>query len=198
MASTLELKRWPEFRNYEILPEGLRIEFKAGGSYSQQTVKFEDIGFEIQLLRYKPSVVAISLFVSIAINILLVILLLEKFFPDLNQSLITGLIISTTVIMLLWARRLFKFDKEKFLLGVFNIPFWYFERYQPGVDRFIADLKTAKNGYFRKKYFKLEDDDDFQSYKDRLIWLKTEGYISDEEYKQALAQSDFKKQIKGF
>jgi hypothetical protein len=100
--------------------------------------------------------------------------------------------------MLLWARRLFKFDKEKFLLGVFNIPFWYFERYQPGVDRFIADLKTAKNGYFRKKYFKLEDDDDFQSYKDRLIWLKTEGYISDEEYKQALAQSDFKKQIKGF
>jgi hypothetical protein len=198
MESTLELKRWPEFRNYSILPEGLRIEFKAGGSYSQQTVKFEDIGFEVQLLRYKPSVIAIALFISVALNISFLIGFFLSKAPVLNDNFLTGIIMVSIVFMSVWARMLFKFDKEKFLLGVINIPFWYFEKYQPLVDRFIADLKTAKNDYFRNKYFKLEEEDDFQSYKDRLIWLKTEGYITQEEYKQALAQSDFKKQIKGF
>ena len=123
MIKTLKHKRYPEFRNYEIVTNGLKIEFKTHESYNEQIVKFEDIGFEEQITNYKPSSFLTGLYISIFINILLTLFLFLDDFKNLNSAVLSGVTGAITVAMSIWARQLFKFEKIKLIKEQVNLSF---------------------------------------------------------------------------
>lgn len=196
--TTLKLKKWPEYRNYSIITEGLKIEFKTNESYNQQIIKFEDIGFEEQLTQFRPSPTTSGLFISVFFNILLLLILFIDNFKTLNSSNIIGLISGIVAGMSAWSRHLFKFEKVKFIKGNVTLSFWYFKKHQELVDRFIESLKGAKKDYFRNKYLRIDDYEDLTLTKQKFQWLKSQDYITEPELKDWISQVDNRKVIRGF
>ena len=64
-------KKWNHFRNFELLDEGVKYEYKVEEGYFSQTLKFETIGFDEQISDKKPSSVKVGLVLSILFNIIL-------------------------------------------------------------------------------------------------------------------------------
>src|SRR5688572_31826698 len=198
MTKTLKHKRYPEFRNYEIVSNGLKIEFKTNDSYNEQVVKFEEIGFEEQITQFKPSPIASGLFISVFFNILFGLIFLLENFENLNSGVLSGITGAIIVGMAVWGRQLFKFEKVKYIKGQINLSFWYFRKYRKEVDEFIVTLKSARRDYFREKYLKINENEDNSLFRQKLSWLKSLDYLTESEYQEWLTQSEHRKVIKGF
>lgn len=200
MRKSLKHKKYPQFKNYEIISNGVKMEIRTNEFYNEHIVKFEDIGFEEQITRYKPSVVSVGLFISVLLNILFImVFILESINTEnLNSGIL--LAVSTGIIVGLssWGRSLFRFEKLKFLKGEVNLSFWYFKKYQVEVDEFIESLKQAKKEYFRNKYFVIDENEDFSLIIQRFYWLKTMEYITETEFQEKVSQLNERRVIRGF
>ena len=176
------------------------MEIKTNEFYNEHVVKFEDIGFEEQITRYKPSVVSVGLFISVLLNILFIMVFIldsvntENINSGILLAVSTGIIVGLSA----WGRSLFRFEKLKFLKGEANLSFWYFKKYQVEVDEFIESLKQAKKEYFRDKYFIIDENEDSSLIIQRFHWLKSMGYITETEFQEKLSQLNDRRVIKGF
>lgn len=198
MTKGMRHKRFFEFRHYEIVPTGVKIEFKTHSSYNEQIVKFEDLGFDETITRNQPSSLVVGLFLSVFVNVLLVLILFMDKLQNLGPSVSNSVSIGVTVGMSMWAGQLFKFEKLKLITGQVALPFWYSDKYQEEVNAFIESLKEARRDYFRNMYMAETEVDDNASIKQRLVWLKSMGYLSEDEFRERLSDLDKRKAIKGF
>lgn len=200
MRKSLKHKKYPQFKNYEIISNGVKMEIRTNEFYNEHIVKFEDIGFEEQITRYKPSVVSVGLFISVLLNILFIMVFIIESINTENLNSGILLAVSTGIIVGLssWGRSLFRFEKLKFLKGEVNLSFWYFKKYQVEVDEFIESLKQAKKEYFRNKYFVIDENEDFSLIIQRFYWLKTMEYITETEFQEKVSQLNERRVIRGF
>ncbi len=194
----LRLKKWPEYRNYKILDEGLNLEYRTTDSFNQQTVKFEDVDFDVQLVQYKPSSVVSFLFISVFFNIISLFVFLIKVLKDDASWLIQGLSVGVTIVFSALGIKLFKFEKIKYIKGNLQISFWYFDKCKDEVDKFVEQLSRSRRNYFRKKYLLIEEVEDFQSIKNKLFWLKSLNYVDDLELQEWMIKAEKRTVIKGF
>lgn len=183
MNESLRQKRGREFRNYEIVPAGLKIEFKEDDSYIQQIIKFENIGFDEVITKKQPSPFGIMLFFSVLFNIFFIAV---EFYKEIGQSALSAVSIGSVVLLSVWGNELFSIKKVKILTGNATITFWYFKKHIQAVDQFIETLKSAKKEYYRETYLKVEDYEDLEAARQRLIWLRTQGIISNGELSEWL------------
>lgn len=200
MRILLKHKKYPQFRNYEIISNGVKMEIKTNEFYNEHVVKFEDIGFEEQITRYKPSFVSVGLFMSVVLNIIfLMIFILDSIDTGkLNTGILMAVSMGIIIGISAWGRSLFRFEKLKFLKGEVNLSFWYFKKYQVEVDEFIESLKQAKKEYFRNKYFVIDENEDFSLIIQRFYWLKTMEYITETEFQEKVSQLNERRVIRGF
>jgi hypothetical protein len=205
MKKELKQKIFGEYRNYEIVPEGLKFETRTLGVYSQHTIKFETIGFDEHLVDYRLSKIIVALVVSVFLNFFFFLYLVIMAFPGAGTAAmcigVSGfsvvLFIFAITYAILVAKNGFKVQKTKFIKGQVNIMFLYFERFQADVDTFIADLKIARRDYFRNKLLKFEVHEQAEFAKQKIAWLKGADYITTDEYMEWIGYIENRKIIEG-
>lgn len=198
MGEVLKQKRWPEYKIFEIVEDGIKLEVRTNEFYNMQTIKFEKIGFEEQVKRLSPTGLSVALFISFLFNICFagayIGRLLESTSKIAQGGISAGLIVGLSV----FAYQIFKFNKEKFIIGEVALSFWYYKKDMVKVDQFIDKLKQAKKDYFRKKYFVVDESEEFEYSLQKFNWLKSLEYITEEEHKDLTKELTDKKVIKGF
>jgi hypothetical protein len=178
MHETLRQKRGRDFRNYEIVPTGLKVEFREDNDYTQQVIKFEIINFDEVITRKKPSPLGVMLFFSLLVN---VFLLAAQFYQEVGSGALSVVSTGSVVLLSILGNEIFAVRKAKLLTGNATIPFWYFKKHIQPVDEFIGALKAAKIEYYRNTYLKIEIYEDLDTVRQRIIWLRTQDMISDDE-----------------
>src|SRR5690606_41542871 len=112
MRKSLKHKKYPQFKNYEIISNGVKMEIRTNEFYNEHIGKFEDIGFEEQITRYKPSVVSVGLFISVLLNILFIMVFIIESID--TENLISGILLAVStgsmVGLSAWGRSLLRFE----------------------------------------------------------------------------------------
>jgi len=193
-------KNWSHYRKYTIKEDGLYLEVKTEEGFTARLIKFEDIGFEEIITKYTPSPYAVGFFLSLFFNLLVVIIYLidlskkYSFGSGINSGLSGGII----VLLAIWGKTIFKFEKQKIIKGEVSIVFDYFKKKQAEVDQFIQELKIKQREYIRNKYMQLDEFKSAEIQRNILIWLYESEYISRHELQELLDKLDKKVVIKGF
>mgnify|MGYP006377945705 FL=1 len=190
-------KKWNHFRNFELLDEGVKYEYKVEEGYFSQTLKFETIGFDEQISDKKPSSVKVGLVLSILFNIILFFLAFGNKFIDMDSPMSPTILLILAIVPLIIFKSSLQREHLKFIVGQQNLCFWYDKKYQADVDNFIAEIKDAKRKYMRKKYLVLNDYDEASAFKHRLNWLLVEKFIDESEHKEWLQKLENRKIIRG-
>ncbi len=194
---TYKQKKWNQFRNFEILDEGVKYEYKIEEGYYAQTLKFETIGFDEQISDKKPSPVMLGLVLSIIFNIILFFLAYGNKFIDMNAPMSPSAFLIIAIVPLIIFKTSLKRQHLKFIVGNKNLCFWYDNKYKADVDNFIAEIKNAKRDYMRNKYLVLNDYVDTYVFKNTLNWLRSDKFIDDNEYNEWLKKLEDRKIIRG-
>ena len=190
-------KTWPEYRTFEIVSDGVKVEYKTEDSYSSQLVNFEDIGFDEVIVNYKPTPLFYLLFISVFFNIILLLINFQRDYK-IDPSAVMAVILPLFIIGSYWIKKRYKFKKIKFLKGKINIAFFYYKKNYFEVDNFIKEIKNAKREFIRTKYMKIDDTAHIEFQKSRFSWLLNEKYINEEEYQELLTVLNKRTIIKGF
>jgi len=183
------------YRKYYLLPDGVKFEFKIEEGYYVQTIKFEEIGFDEQIHDRSRTSIEMGLGLSIMINIILLIVIFgnKRLNEPMSYSTIIGIPVSMSIFFLFF----FKRNVLKFIVGNKNLSFWYDKKYKVGVDDFIQKIKDAKKQYMIDKYLYIGEEEDSFIVKNRLKWLKNEGYINEEELNKWISHLETRKIIRG-
>lgn len=194
---TYKQKKFNHFRNFEILAEGVKLEYKIEEGYFSQTLKFETIGFDEQINDKKPSPVKIGLVLSLFFNFILFLLVFGNKFIDMNAPISPTILLIIAIVPVVIFKSSFKREHLKFIIGHKNLCFWYDKKYQTDVDNFIAEIINSKRDYMRNKYLVLNDYEDAFVFKNNLNWLRTETLINEDEYNEWLKKLEDRKIIRG-
>ncbi len=81
----IELKKWFGYQRFEIVPNGLKVTVKTVQSFQELVVKFEDLGFEEQILKFQPSYLITILYFSLIFNIAFIFISYLMNWPTLGQ-----------------------------------------------------------------------------------------------------------------
>jgi len=192
---TLQQKHWPEFKNYRIEENGLRLDCREQDQLLNMLVEFDQIGNQEIVLNKKAHPYGTLAFIAVTFNILFIIYLLAGTLetPGLLSGVAGGLVVGIS----LWARHLFHFSREKVIQGPQPVSFFYRKADREDVDRFIKELQRSKEAYIRKKYMRVDPYTPSDSLRSRFIWLRQNGYINEEEIKQLMQDLENRKLISG-
>ena len=193
-------KNWSGYRKYTIKENGLYFEVKTNEGFTARLIKFEEIGFDEIITKYQPGPYAVGLFLSVFFNILCLMIFLIDFAEKYNLSsgVSSGLTGGIVVLLSIWGKTIFKFEKQKILNGGVSIVFDYFKKKQEQVDQFINLLKVKQRAYIRAKYMQIDDYLPQENQKSTFLWLYDANYIDRQELQELLNRLDKKVIIKGF
>ncbi len=181
MEKILHQKKFQEFKKYTINSEFLEVEIKSFTEYHKFNIKYEDIGFETYTTELKLSSGIVYLCVSILINIVLIICLLDIKYPKSDFVRVSSFCLFFLLIALNFY--FYKDRSRKIIQGKYNIDFYYDTKQRcQEVDQFIADMKEAKRNYIRNKYFLLDELLSLEELEYQFKWLYRDKYISKSEY----------------
>lgn len=185
----LRQKKNQETRSYEIIEGGVKVEFKKAANFQSYVVKFENIGFEEVIVKHKPEALSAGLYVSVLINMVLVIAIIIQFFKEeLLRSPMFPTILTSGVLggMSVWAVSLFKTQYDKYLKGAESLVFFYGDKEKKEVDDFISVLKEGQRKYIRNKYMIIDDLLPVENQKEIFLWLYQMKFISRDELEMLL------------
>jgi hypothetical protein len=183
------------YRHYFIKEEGVKFVSSTFEGYAERTIKYEEIDFDEQIYNERAPQVRIFLACSLMLNILFIIATISSGgVKNAFESLFLVVVVCLTAGAIVY---FIKKEKNKYLVGTKNIPFWYESIYKLKVDNFIEELKVAKKQYMRKKYMKMSDWEDEFTIKGKLNWLHEQNYINELEMKDGLKELEQRKIIRG-
>jgi len=119
-------KKGRDFRNYEILEDGVLFEYKNEGNYLKYKIPFDDIEFNEIINNKKPNRNEVILFASVIINISLFLFILMD--NQITQPLLSAILFGMLGSISLWASKILKKESIKFLEGKQNLSFFLLKR----------------------------------------------------------------------
>lgn len=188
-------KKGRDFRNYEILEDGVLFEYKNEGNYLKYKIPFDDIEFNEIINNKKPNRNEIILFASVIINISLFLFILMD--NQITQPLLSAILFGMLGSISLWASKIFKKESIKFLEGKQNLSFYYSKDDEETVDNFINLLQEAKKNHFRQKNLKIDECVPTEIQRSNFLWMYRSNQITKEEYEDLIAQLENLRIIKG-
>ncbi|MCB0381197.1 MAG: hypothetical protein KDD24_08065 [Flavobacteriales bacterium] len=188
-------KKGRDFRNYEILEDGVLFEYKNEGNYLKYKIPFDDIEFNEIINNKKPNRNEVILFASVIINISLFLFILMD--NQITQPLLSAILFGMLGSISLWASKILKKESIKFLEGKQNLSFFYSKDDEETVDNFIHLLQDAKKNHFRQKNLKIDECVPTEIQKSNFLWLYRSNQITKEEYEDLITQLDNLRIIKG-
>jgi hypothetical protein len=191
----LKQKHWPEFKNFKIEKNGLRLETRQEDQFVNTLIDFDQIGNKEVIVNKKANPYGILAFASIFVNVMILIGYAATSIS--SSGILSGIGAGLTIGFSLWARQLFKFSKEKVLQGQQSISFFYGKKEKEHVDQFIQKLQSTKTSYIRDKYMKIDRYTPRDILKSRFIWLKENQYISETEIEILMQELENRKLIDG-
>lgn len=97
-------KKGRDFRNYEILEDGVLFEYKNEGNYLKYKIPFDDIEFNEIINNKKPNRNEVILFASVIINISLFLFILMD--NQITQPLLSAILFGMLGSISLWASKI--------------------------------------------------------------------------------------------
>jgi hypothetical protein len=188
-------KKGRDFRNYEILEDGVLFEYKNEGNYLKYKIPFDDIEFNEIINNKKPNRNEVILFASVIINISLFLFILMD--NQITQPLLSAILFGMLGSISLWASKILKKESIKFLEGKQNLSFFYSKDDEETVDNFIHLLQDAKKNHFRQKNLKIDECVPTEIQKSNFLWLYRSNQITKEEYEDLIEQVENLRIIKG-
>lgn len=188
-------KKGRDFRNYEILEDGVLFEYKNEGNYLKYKIPFDDIEFNEIINNKKPNRNEVILFASVIINISLFLFILMD--NQITQPLLSAILFGMLGSISLWASKILKKESIKFLEGKQNLSFFYSKDDEETIDNFIHLLQDAKKNHFRQKNLKIDECVPTEIQKSNFLWLYRSNQITKEEYEDLITQLDNLRIIKG-
>nr|MBK9653683.1 hypothetical protein [Bacteroidota bacterium] len=137
-------KKSNHFRNFEILDDGVKYEYKIEEGYFSQILKFETIGFDEQITDKKPSPIFVGLVLSIFFNVILFFIAFGNKFIDMDSPMSPTILLILGILPITIFKSAFRENTLNFLVGNKNLCFWYDKKFQADVDNFIVEIKNAK------------------------------------------------------
>ena len=138
---TLKQKRLIYYRNYSIEEDGVKFISDTSNGYVQRTIKFEEIEFDEQIFDEKAHRIRVILAMSLLFNVIATISSggVKNAFESLFLLVITFLAIG---ILLFFVMK----ERNKFIVGAKNLPFWYENMYKAKViaGAWVSLTVTAK------------------------------------------------------
>lgn len=193
--NNLKQKQWPEFKNFTIEQNGLRLETRQEDQFINVLIDFEQIGSKEIIVNQKANSYGVIAFISVFINIIFgIVLIVDKIE---NSGILSGISGGLTVGFSLWARQLFKFSKQKVIQGQNSISFFYNKKEQVKVDNFIQELQSKKIKFLREKYMKVDRYTPTEQLKSRFIWLRENDYINESDLDTLMEKIEHRKLIDG-
>ncbi len=195
----LKQKIGKDYRYFEIIENGVLVEYKHQGDYSKYEIEFENIDFAEIVVNKKANKMEVFLLVSIIINICFFILfLLDQVNEEkLSSTIINGVAMGSIGAISVWAAKLFKREYIKHIKGNSTLSFSYRKKEQTEVDEFIGLIKIAKKNYFRSTYLKIDKYIPIQQQKQTFLWLYQTKQIDKAEYENMLEELENIRIIKG-
>lgn len=172
-------------RNFQIVEDGILVDFETAKNNQKYKVLFTEIRPEVVRDRNSPDVVVVMLIFSLLLNVIFCMASLENLF---EVSMSGGKIV-LMVLLLLFAIA-FVFFKErllasdiKFIPAEKPLQFLYSKQYRLEVDKFIDEIFKARQTFFIKKYYKIDNILPFSTQKNNIVWLYQNEYITESEAK---------------
>jgi len=188
-------KKGRDFRNYEILEDGVLFEYKNEGNYLKYKIPFDDIEFNEIINNKKPNRNEIILFGSVIINISLFLFILMD--NQITKPVLSAILFGMLGSISLWASKILKKESIKFLEGKQNLSFFYSKDDEETVDNFIHLLQEAKKNHFRQKNLKIDECVPTEIQKSNFLWMYRSNQITKEEYEDLIAQLENLRIIRG-
>jgi hypothetical protein len=190
-------KKGKETRRYMISEDGLETEITTKGQSQAFTIRFEDIEFNEMVVSKKPGLVEVGLFISVLVNLLLIVFFLYEKIPAVDETALSGMAIGIISGLSVWSVRVFRGEKEKILKGPQNLFFFYGRKDKDNVDQFINDLKSFQRKFMRKKYMKIDDLIPEENQQQTFYWLYNRNFITRTELEVLFEELDNRKIIRG-
>lgn len=191
----LRQKQWPEFKNFSIEQNGLRLETRQDDQFINTLIEFDQIGNKEIIINQKANPYGVIAFISVFLNIIFALGIVVEKIED--SGILSGISGGLIVGFSLWARQLFKFSKQKIIQGQYSIPFFYDKKERERVDSFIQELQSRKVNFIRDKYMKIDRYTPTDQLKSRFIWLRQNDYINDNDLEALMEKLEHRKLIDG-
>ncbi len=190
-------KKGKETRKYTISDIGLETEITNNGQFQASTVQFEEIEFNEMLVRRSPNPAEVGLFISVFVNLLLIVFLLYQNISFIDDKILSGMTMGVIGGLSVWSFQLFKKEKEKILKGPQNLFFFYGKNEKDEVDWFIKELKSVQREYVREKYMRIDDLLPHETQEQTFYWMYKRRFISRSELEILFDELGNRKIIRG-
>lgn len=186
--NTLHQKIKRDKRCFQIVEDGVLVDFETAKNNQKYKVLFTEIRPEVVRDKNSPDVVVVMLIFSLLLNVIFCMASLENIF-DLSMS---GGKIVLTVLLLLFSVA-FIFFKDRLLVSDIKIipaekplQFLYSKKHRLEVDIFIDEIFKARQRFFVGRYYKIDNILPFSTQKNNIVWLYQNEYITEGEAKSIL------------
>ena len=170
-------RNWFEVNEYWLLDSGIQQMYKSLSKSYEQTINYEEIGNEIvkQSTRRKGWLIAAIIFSAISATCVVSSFLLKE---NLNEGIIFWLVIAGICYVIYLAT----LTNRIFLIGKVNLFFYNKKKEKDEIHNFLIEIEQKRKGYYKDKYYKIDEDIDTDAQIQRLKWLKENEIITNVEY----------------